>query len=104
MIGYWGAPGTPPSDQAPVPVKPINVPSADSPEIFAQKYPQGFFQNYKVASIFQNDANNNNSSKTGSQSSSTAIFLAVVVGAILGVIGTMFVMKRSAGHQYSPIP
>jgi hypothetical protein len=39
QIGFWGAPGTKaPSEDAPAPIYPINVPSYETPEIYQEKY------------------------------------------------------------------
>jgi hypothetical protein len=50
QIGFWGAPGTaPPDEAAPIGIHAINVPAEPSPVAYQEKYPDGFTAPYSTA-------------------------------------------------------
>ena len=51
QIGFWGAPGTAPSDEtAPIGILAINVPAENSPDAYKSRYPNGYTAPYSTAS------------------------------------------------------
>jgi hypothetical protein len=108
IMGFWGVPGSPPHDKtSPVPVKPINVPTQDTPEDFAKT---GYFTPYAIPTVYQQTTNPTQQNPAiTTQSSSTSIssgsfylslFISLIFGVALGVMGSLFFTKR---HDYSPI-
>ena len=50
QIGFWGAPGTAPSDEvSPVGIRAINVPAENSPDAYKERYPNGFTASYSTS-------------------------------------------------------
>ena len=50
QIGFWGAPGTAPSDEiSPVGIRAINVPAEISPDAYKERYPNGFTASYSTS-------------------------------------------------------
>ena len=97
QIGFWGPPGTPsPEDQEASPIYPLNVPSEDSQEIYAQKYPKGFYQPY------QNRISQNIGEAAKSGSEMLIAICSVTVGAFLGALITYFIITTKQ-NQYLPI-
>jgi len=104
--GFWGPPGTPPpGDTRPLPVKPVNVPSEDSLEIYDSKYPFGmdftytwpFNYIYTKASIEEINSDRN-----------ADRWLGVFIGLSIGIIGSCvctYIMNRYTKQKnfYLPI-
>ena len=97
QIGFWGPPGTPsPEDKEASPIYPLNVPSEDSQEIYAKKYPKGFYQPY------QNRISQNIGEAAKSGNEMLIAICSVTVGAFLGAFITYLIITTKQ-NQYLPI-
>jgi len=110
-MGYWGAPGTPPPDATePISVLPINVPTlttATSPESYAEVYPNGVFQPYTIDCYSSKSEVVLTSPSTldGASSIVSSPLAMLVLGFVVGVMGTFFVNRHTNNqkHQYLPV-
>lgn len=94
QIGYWGPPGTKaPSAEKSSDIYPINVPSEDSLEIYQQKYPNGYYEPYKVNNIYTSDNCKSNIAAT-SGGNAVNIIYAALLSATFASIVTYFILKR----------
>lgn len=122
-VGFWGRPGTPPPDSAPVPTKPINVPSLNSPEEYSTNYPLGFTASYDqleaLAAIPSPNPTNSpviptdppsaieNPTQTPTVTSSGYGWLSLLVvfalGLLFGVLGVIAYNKYYYPNRYLPL-
>ena len=105
LMGYWGAPGTPPTDaHKPVSYHPINIPtlpSATSAKSYSKAYPNGFFEPYED---FCFDASNSINFKTetssmgaseGGDGTVKSLLLCSIISFAVGSIFTFYVTKNT---------
>lgn len=98
QIGFWGAPGTAPADEAaPIGILAINVPAETSPEAYREKYPEGFKAPYTATS------SSGGATTAGSVGMSTLVLTVVIflLGICIGGGLTMLMVKNRGA--YAPL-
>jgi hypothetical protein len=102
QIGYWGPPGTPPPDEEkPIPIKPINVPSLQSPAEYEAAYPRGFDQPYPwTPPLVASSSPYSEKSTRNATMVSTAVTF--IMGITIGGSVVALLMKHSQ-RSYLPI-
>jgi hypothetical protein len=99
LIGYWGSVGAKdPTAKFASPIKPFNVPTEDSQEIYNKKYPNGYYKAYSSSSSSSSSSSNNNSSVT----LFNVIFL-ILFFSVISSISTFFYLNRYYYNQYLAI-
>lgn len=98
QIGYWGSPGTAsPGQKEASPIYPLNVPSEDSPELYAQKYPNGYYQPYP-----KRMSNNDIGIAAKSGNEMLIVICSGTLGAFIGALITFLIINKKH-NQYLPI-
>ncbi len=106
LVGYWGAPGSPPSDKkAPSPIHPINVPSYDSIADYKKIYHHYEPNMNAIPYSWPYSCKSSESLSAASLSSASNGWMGVVAGALVGA-GLMLAYERTMQrkrNQYMPI-
>lgn len=103
QIGFWGAPGTPPADDPkPRPIRPINIPSEESPAAYEDKYPRGMDNTVYPSPYLEKSAGSVSGTTYSVQGIALLVGLSVAFGVAAGVGGVMYFQKQSRG-SYLPI-
>lgn len=106
QIGYWGAPSTPvPGKSEPMPIRPINIPSMESSELYAERYPNGM-DDYAYTWPYQ-QASKTDGIDTNAASASSPSMMAIMGYILLGMLlgFGLFLLKDKIfpRHQYMPL-
>lgn len=111
QIGYWGAPNTPPpGEEHAQGIKPFNVPTEPTVDAYKEKYPDGFYQPYKMCEEKKaatavpvapaTVAADHVSAAAPGGLSMGAVFAALLVGLVGGIGGTLlYVKKQYSGYE-----
>lgn len=118
-VGYWGPPGTASPGRTPMPVQPINIPTMDSAEAYAVKYPTGMNYTYALTNPYTTDNTDHTKEVVDTVPSAPVtvnnlrqavnhhwttdkmhFFLTIVVGVVLGMLLTIS-FQRCFGNRSS---
>ena len=96
QIGFWGAPGTAPSDEvSAVGIRAINVPAESSPDAYKERYPNGFTASYSTSAPA--------STVVATSGLATIIIALFIFLAGLGIGGGLAVLAEKNRSPYLPL-